>query len=351
MDPQRHPRLPVGNSSARPTQAPSRGPARPGQAVHPVRRRRPSRRTFLIRRLIALGVVVAVVVGLVSVVKSAFGEDESQASSVGEPNASVAVDQSSSTVASSAPAESTVAAASTASVPATPVDTNRTPTAGDPARVLLVGDSEAGGLSPFLSTVLDATGVTKLSTDYKVSSGLVRPDFYDWPAHLRETVPAVAPDVVVALFGGNDGQSFLGSDATAGAAAGKAVDTPEWRAEYGRRVGEVMDFLSADGRTLVWVGVPNAEDERLTASLNVQNQVVKEQIASHPNVLFVDSWYHFTGIDGSFAPLIMDPRDSEFKPVRSETDGFHLNTVGEEILAYYVGQAVTTDLRARGAAL
>jgi hypothetical protein len=68
-------------------------------------------------------------------------------------------------------------------------------------------------------------------------------------------------------------------------------------------------------------------------------------------VIFVDSWKYFTGINGEFAPYAEDPRDHEWKPVRSESDGFHLNTVGEEILAYYVGEAVFADMRARGAAI
>lgn len=305
-----------------------------------------------------LGVVTTVVVGLVVVVKSVFGDDSSKAAGSTGTTGPLVVDADAigddgaqtTTTSATVPVDPSLGSSTTV-VPAAPADTNRTPTATDPARVLLVGDSEAGGLSPFLSRVLEDTGVTAMTTDYKVSSGLVRPDFYDWPAHLRETVPAAAPDIVIALFGGNDGQSFQTDDPNAGAAAGKAVDTPEWRAEYGRRVGEVMDFLSADGRTLIWVGVPNAEKEEFTARLAVQNEVVKAEVAAHPGVVFVDSWYQFTGIDGSFAPLIMDPRDGEFKPVRSESDGFHLNTTGEEILAYVVGNAVIADLRTRGAAI
>ena len=165
--------------------------------------------------------------------------------------------------------------------------------------------------------------------------------------------PKRNPDIVVAVFGGNDGQSFLSTDVAAAAdgASGKAVDSPQWRAEYAKRIGDIMDFLSAAGRTLVWVGVPNAEKETLTAALKVQNEVVKSEVAKRPKVIFVDSWNSFTGLDGGFAPLILDPRDGQFKPVRSETDGFHLNSTGEEILAYLVGQAVVGELKHRGAAI
>ncbi len=301
-------------------------------------------------------VAIAVLAGLVSVVKSLFGGDTSTSALEATGVSTVGSAATDTGTAADATSTSSTGSATTAlpetSTTVTPTsDPSTVPSAADPARVLLVGDSEAGGLSPFLQRVLDPTGLTAMTTDYKVSSGLVRPDFFDWPAHLRATVPVAAPDIVVALFGGNDGQGFLGTDAAAGAAAGKSPDTAEWRAEYAKRVGDVMDFLSADGRTLIWVGVPNGLDPSLTANLAVQNEVVEAEAAKRSAVVFVNSWNYFTGIDGGFAPYIADPRDGESKPVRSEKDGFHLNTTGEEILAFYVGTAVITELRDRGAAI
>jgi hypothetical protein len=294
------------------------------------------------------------VLGLVAVARSTFGSDASTAAGVTNPT-STAVDGS--TTIPGAPDDGTASAilpvgSSVTTLASVAPRAPHTPTSADPAKVLLVGDSEAGGLSPYLQKALAATGVVSMTTDYKVSTGLVRPDFFDWPAHLQQTIPLADPAIVVALFGGNDGQSFLGKDPNAGAAAGKSVDSPEWRAEYAKRIGALMDFLSAGGRTLVWVGVPNALKADLTARLAVQNEVVQSEVAKRPKVIFVDSWRHFIGIDGvSFAPYVLDPRDGGYKPVRNQTDGFHLNTDGESILAVYVSDAVDTDLRARGASI
>ena len=44
--------------------------------------------------------------------------------------------------------------------------------------------------------------------DYVVSSGLARPDFHDWPAHLRDTLRTSDPDIVIVTFGGNDAQGL-----------------------------------------------------------------------------------------------------------------------------------------------
>ncbi|MEO7398552.1 MAG: DUF459 domain-containing protein [Ilumatobacteraceae bacterium] len=304
-----------------------------------------------------LAVLLGVLYGLVSVAGSVFDGDNSKTAADSTvatagtiaATGTIAVGDDPSVSGSGGPVVETNTPATTAAIDTTILttttlaDVNTVPTAADPARVLLLGDSEAGGLSPFLQDVLDDTGIVAMDVDYKSSTGLVRPDYFDWPARLRERVPVLAPDIVVALFGGNDGQPFLNTV--------NNVDTPEWRAEYATRVAEVIDILTADGRTLIWVGVPNAEDESLTANLQVQNEVAKTEVGKHSAVTFVDAWGIFTGIDGGFAPNVMDPRDGEFKPVRSNTDGFHLNVTGEEILAFEVGRAVIDALRDRGAAI
>ena len=85
----------------------------------------------------------------------------------------------------------------------TPADTGP-PSASDPAKVYIVGDSDAGTFGPYLQQLLDGTHVVDTELNYKVSSGLARPDFFDWPAELAAKLPEVAPDIVVATFGGND---------------------------------------------------------------------------------------------------------------------------------------------------
>jgi len=283
---------------------------------------------FFVRRVI----VCAAVVGVVAVLATSVGsdKDDDRAASLEAGNGG--------------DADGVTAATTSVEVaPVTPVaPVIRTPTTADPARVLLVGDSDAGGLSPFLERVLKVDGLASVATDYKVSSGFVRPDFFDWPAHLQATLPASNAEIVVAVFGANDGQSFLDM-------ASKPVDSPEWRAEYGKRIAAAMDLLSAGGRTLIWVGVQNGRDPSLTAALAVQNDVVREQIAQHPGVIFVDAWRYFSGIRGAFTTLVLDPRNGDYVETRKDSDGFHLNTVGEEILAAYVGDDINAVLQQRGA--
>jgi uncharacterized protein len=220
--------------------------------------------------------------------------------------------------------------------PATTVDSS--PVLDDGTQVVYVGgDSQAQALGPALERLV-ATDTVEAETDYKVSSGLTRPDFFDWPAHLQREVAARRPDVVVVMFGGNDAQPIE--------VDGEAVpmEDPRWKVEYARRVGATMDFLSASGRTLVWVGVPNADDDGFTKRLSVLREVMAAEAAERPAVRFVDAWELFSGPNGGYAAYIVDD-DGQAKLMRAN-DGFHFNETGAAKLARAVNVEVQAALAA-----
>ena len=57
-----------------------------------------------------------------------------------------------------------------------------------------------------LVRVAGETGVMAPTLDARVSTGLTRPDYFDWPAHLVNIVETQAPEVMVVMFGANDAQ-------------------------------------------------------------------------------------------------------------------------------------------------
>jgi hypothetical protein len=229
------------------------------------------------------------------------------------------------------------------------------PTPENPAKVYIVGDSDAGTFGPYLQTLLDGTLVTATELNYKVSSGLARPDFFNWPAELEQKLPEVDPDIVVVTFGGNDSQGLSVPELRADGSIDFIVGDPvaneaEWSAEYERRVGEVMDLLLENDRHVIWVGIPNDDNPDVTAKLAIQDQAVRAAAAERPDVVFVDTWNRFSGRDGGWAEFVVDPRDKEGKDVRAD-DGFHLNQNGAEILAIDIAIEVQKELRAMGAAI
>jgi hypothetical protein len=215
--------------------------------------------------------------------------------------------------------------------------------------VYIVGDSDAGTFGPYLNRLLDGTNLTDTELNYKVSSGLSRPDFFDWPAELDGALAEVDPDIVVVTFGGNDAQGL--SVASGEYVVGDPVSNEdEWMAEYQQRAGEVMDTLLENDRTVIWVGIPNDDNPEVTERMSIQDRAAKAAAADRPAVIFIDTWQRFSGRDGGWAEFVIDPRDGEGKDVRAG-DGFHLNETGAEILALDIAQAVRDALREMGANL
>lgn len=297
-----------------------------------------SKQRYLVRRLVALVLATLVVVGLGVGVSSVVGGDDGETTPA-------------STVAGPAAGDSVVDASTPVTAPpitdppvTDPPDTGP-PTPENKAKVLILGDSDAGTFGPYLMSLLEPNGVTESELFYKVSSGLSRPDFYDWPADLALRIPEEDPDILVVTFGGNDAQDILIDGVS------RPVDSDEWRAEYGRRVGEVMDMMIEGGRTLVWVGIPNASEEGFTQRLEILRDVTLAEIEKRPgSVIYVDTWNRFAGLSGGYADYVIDPRDGQGKNVRA-SDGFHLNVTGAEILALDIARVVEDELRARGAAI
>lgn len=297
----------------------------------------------MVRRAVALAIVLVIGYALVSGVGALFaGEEATTAPST--PVTQTVINDGSPTTLGTLPPTTTTEP---------PVKPRTTPTADDPAEVLILGDSDAGSFGPYLKTLLDQTGIVTTELDYKTSSGLARPDFFDWPSHMREIVPQVNPDIVVVTFGGNDAQGLRNIDKSWAVdhAPASGGDDADWKAEYGKRVGAVMDYLTEGNRTLVWVGIPNDDSAEVTARMKVQDEVVRAEVAKRPEkVAFIDTWERFSGRNGGWAEYVIDPRDGEGKDVRAD-DGFHLNTTGAEILALDIAEAVKDDLRDRGAAI
>jgi len=334
------------------------------------RRKRVSRRRYLVRRAAVVGVVVVGGFGAVRVAGALAGDGEPSAQAV-EIQATVPTTQAttettarqrvteavqatvetdvveiSSAVASSdatAPVDDNVAPTTVApTTTVAPSTVPGPPTAEDPAQVLVVGDSFAGLWGPPLKTAMDATGVVQTEIDYQMSTGLADPRRVDWFERVRQRLSEVVPDVVVTSFGGND---FLGLVELDGSViAGDAVaDEAVWLPAYQQRAGQMMDLLGEGGRTVIWVGTANHPDPAASAGLAVQDKAAKAAAAERPSVVFIDTWDLLAGRNGGWAEFVIDPRDNAGVDARMG-DGFHPNEAGAELLAAEIDEAVRAVL-------
>ena len=158
----------------------------------------------------------------------------------------------------------------------------RIPTPAEPLRVLVAGDSLVGWIAPALEREIGDHPIEVID-DWKGSSGLVRPDFFDWPARIEEDMAQHDPDVVVLGFGGNDTQGLTTEDGVL------ALGTPEWKVEYQRRVAEVLNLIEAPGRTVYWVGLPLTRSEAIEELRPVLASAIGTEIETRPWARFVDT--------------------------------------------------------------
>ena len=120
-----------------------------------------------------------------------------------------------------------------------------------PLRVWVAGDSLAQ--VPGDALLAPRRGAsTCCPVESRLSTGLARPDLYNWYTRFNQVIAAVKPHVAVLSFGADDAHDFM-----AGVPGGRSVGTfgsPAWIAEYRRRVEGVTRELNAAGITTLWLG-------------------------------------------------------------------------------------------------
>ncbi|WP_420446541.1 DUF459 domain-containing protein [Candidatus Poriferisodalis sp.] len=195
------------------------------------------------------------------------------------------------------------------------------PTPADPLQLSIMGDSMVQFFGKTMVGLANDTGVINASTEHQLSSGLSRPDFYDWPTRIVEVMAADDPDAVVLMFGGNDAQAIV----VDGQIARRFSES--WLQEYSARVGHIMDLVTTDPeRVLIWVGQPIMEDPDYDSRMQRVNEIFAAEAAERDRVRYVEIRDLFRGPNGTFSRYVADA-DGQLTDVRL-TDGVHLSTIG-----------------------
>lgn len=210
------------------------------------------------------------------------------------------------------------------------------PTAEDPLEIVIVGDSQAEVLGQSLIDKAGATGVMDATLDFEFSSGLTRPDFFNWPAEIQQVVETTDPDVMVVVFGANDGQ---GMELDSGVFQ---PGDPEWNAEYARRVDAVMTYLEQQGVRVYWIGQPIARDADYSARLRLMNGIFEDVAADHPNITVVSLYDLFADESGNYSDYLPGA-GGEVVNMRN-SDGIHLTRAGGDRAADAIFAAIDEDL-------
>lgn len=199
-----------------------------------------------------------------------------------------------------------------------------------PLRMYIGGDSLVQTFGTSLLRISTGTGVFTSTLDYRVSTGLARPEFFNWPEHfVRDVLPA-NPQIMVVMFGANDVQNME--------VGGKVLvrGSDEWLTEYRRRVSATMDLLRSptNDRIVIWCGPPPVGSEAKVPDLDKMNYIYWTEAQSRPWIQYFDTWPFFSNSDLTFAAQLPNA-DGVVRGMRQK-DNLHFSTVGGDRLSWAV---------------
>lgn len=198
-----------------------------------------------------------------------------------------------------------------------------------PFRVLILGDSLAAtGFGALLEKRLDGHPDVECFRKAKSSSGLARPDFFDWMGEAQKQVKDHDPHLVVVIMGGNDGQ-----DLTTKSGKGKRVhwNTDEWNEAYRERVASFIDGVRGEGRKLLWLGLPKMGMQSFEKKLELIREVQQNALADYEEATYLDTIPYFVDDKGNLQDRA-DVGKRKNQVLRAD-DGIHFTMAGSEYFA------------------
>ena len=194
-----------------------------------------------------------------------------------------------------------------------------------PARLWLGGDSMAYQINATLGAKARYAGVHSYKSFCRSSTGLARPDFFDWLKKLRSEMHSRHPQTVVFMIGTNDAQNMT--------KGGKiyVFKTTAWKKLYRHRVAEAIHIMLLNGvKRIYWVGMPIMRSSGFSAGMKLLNQLFKAEVTKHPEASYIDAWRLFSDSHGHFV--------NSWR--QSSGDGIHFNMAGVSRMAKAIIAAI-----------
>ena len=211
------------------------------------------------------------------------------------------------------------------------------PFQGHPMHLYIAGDSMMGLPGMALTNLSNKTKLIKSQLDYHISSGLVRPDFFNWPAQLQAKARSFDPGAVAVMFGANDNQALQTS-------SGKVhqFGSDGWKKEYRKRVEDVIALLYQNGvRRVYWIGQPIMPEPSFNNQVKLMNDIYASVAEKTFGVEYIDAYKLLSNGSGEFSQYLRDT-NGKLERVR-EQDGEHLTYAGGLRVAEAVMAAIKKE--------
>ena len=208
-----------------------------------------------------------------------------------------------------------------------------TPTPTSPLKLWVGGDSISYDFGIAVENIALESKLFTVTRDSRASTGLTRPDYFNWPENLvRNVITDQDPDVIMVMFGANDAQNIPMPPPIGGYVLG----SEEWRTEYRDRVGKTMDLLRSpeNDRVVMWVGQPIMGPQSGVEHLDQINYIYYTEAKKRPWVQYFDAYPFFSDASGAYVKSL--PNADGVEHVMRANDNIHLSTFGANRLGWAV---------------
>jgi len=207
-----------------------------------------------------------------------------------------------------------------------------------PLKVYIAGDSLIIVPGESLLRAMGSKVYKAFPVNGQVSTGLERPDVYNWFDAIRKEMKKDHPNVVIVGFGANDDHSYM-TGLPPGVSIGD-FGSPAWIKEYRRRVGGLMDTVIRNGGFIIYLGMPIVSSPSESRDFDLINRILYQEAKKRrKGALYVDTWFKFADPKtGGYAEYLKNASGDLVK-VRSN-DGVHFEPAGGDIIARLVLKAL-----------
>ncbi|MBN1150762.1 DUF459 domain-containing protein [candidate division WOR-3 bacterium] len=195
-----------------------------------------------------------------------------------------------------------------------------------PVSILLLGDSMMGdGLGTMLIRDINESPDMTQKRYFKVSSGMTRPDFYNWPAQVGQIFSTENYDIVIIMMGTNDAQNFEmdGKIYTYG--------TEEWFEVYRQRVTSFVAYLTQHTSRVYWIGMPPMRSSGYNSRMKSLNVIFEEVCGQNTKATYFSTVPILGDASGNYSTYITS--GSRQIQARDEKDGIHMTRAGGQLVS------------------
>lgn len=194
-------------------------------------------------------------------------------------------------------------------------------------KFLVVGDSMIqGAVGVQIEKKLLDYQVSDVYRFGKPSTGMSRPDFFDWNKKIDEILKVYSPDVVIVMFGANDAQSIWHDKKWV------KLSDPLWEETYKQKVQSFSQKLfESKVKSIYWIGNSISRYDYYSNYMKKINSALLLCSYENKNFNYIPIWEEFSDSSGKYMHFTTSAEG--VKKVLRAKDGIHFTNDGGKIVA------------------